>query len=1034
MKNKLTYEELEQRVAELEQQVERFRSEAMTYQTLFNSFPHGITVSDAEGKILQTNVVAEKLLGLSKEEHEKRSIDGPQWRILRPDGSDMPPHEWASVIALKEKRLVSDCELGIVKSGDDITWITATAAPLPVEGHGVVVTYSDITKRKQIEKELRENENRFRQFFDNAGFYGYIVSPEGIILEVNNTALETLGYSADELIGRPLFDLYADESIDEAKKVFHQWKATGHVNSAELIIKSKNGDRRWILLNVDSVRDASGCIVHSTSIQVDITERKKAEEKLRLYEIIVSATSEPMAVIDGNYTFLQMNAAYENFWGLHKNEILGKRVPEIIGEDKFRETVKANVDRCFAGRKISYSAWFESPVFGLRYMNLNYHPFSASNGQITALINISYDLTEQKKTEDALRESEEKFRALVESAPVSIMLLRNGKYIYGNPASVELLGFQSPLEIEGLDALKPIAPESRDLVLAHMQNIEKGTDNAPIEVRIVKPDGTFSWSLSTSVSVRIDEKPTAIIVGQDITDKKNTEEALYKKAERYQKLVNTSPYGIQLTDLEGRIIFSNPAHHRIQGYAEGELIGKYIWDLMADSTHKEQTKLYYRKIVKEHSLPKIYFSRDRTQDGRDIDVQINWDYIYGQNGEIEGIISIISDITAQRKLETQLRQAQKMEAIGSLAGGIAHDLNNILFPISGLSEMLLDEMPPDDPAYENIEQILNSAKRGSDLVKQILAFSRQSNPQKLPVRLQPILKEVLKLSRATIPMNIEITSIIDANCSMVSADPTQMHQVAMNLITNAFHAVEDNGGTIHVGLKEKEFSKDDYQDHYMQAGRYACITVSDTGNGIDQILVDKIFEPYFTTKELGKGTGLGLSVVHGIVKEHGGDIRVYSEVDKGTTFHVFLPLLEDAIEKNAKISRKYPTGTERILLVDDEEPIARMMQTMLERLGYQVTTRTSSLDALDTFRVSPSRFDMVISDRGMPNMTGEQLAGELLLIKPDIPIIICTGFSDENAEQHARSIGVKGFLKKPVSTGDLAEMVRKLIDEATGHD
>ncbi len=196
----------------------------------------------------------------------------------------------------------------------------------------------------------------------------------------------------------------------------------------------------------------------------------------------------------------------------------------------------------------------------------------------------------------------------------------------------------------------------------------------------------------------------------------------------------------------------------------------------------------------------------------------------------------------------------------------------------------------------------------------------------------------------------------------------------------------------------------------MQAGRYACVTVSDTGTGIDQFLIDKIFEPHFTTKELGKGTGLGLSVVHGIVKEHGGDIRVYSEVDKGTTFYVFLPLLEEGIEKNAKISRKYPTGTERILLVDDEATIARMVQTMLERLGYQVTTRTSSLDALDTFRVSPSRFDMVISDRGMPNMTGEQLAGELLLIKPDIPIIICTGFSDENAEQQAKSIPPVGTL------------------------
>ena len=246
------------------------------------------------------------------------------------------------------------------------------------------------------------------------------------------------------------------------------------------------------------------------------------------------------------------------------------------------------------------------------------------------------------------------------------------------------------------------------------------------------------------------------------------------------------------------------------------------------------------------------------------------------------------------KLEAQLRQSQKMEAIGSLAGGIAHDLNNILFPISGLSEMLLAENPPDSPQHAKIDQIYKSAQRGSALIKQILAFSRQSNPQKLTIRIQPILEEVISLTQSTILRNIDITSHVPADCGMVLADPTQVHQIMMNLITNACHAVEENGGTIHVGLKEAVIEKDHSLFQNMQTGRYACITVSDTGTGIDQTLIDKIFTPYFTTKDHEKGTGLGLSVVYGIVKEHGGDIQVQSEVGKGTTFYVWLPLLQDA--------------------------------------------------------------------------------------------------------------------------------------------
>ena len=397
------------------------------------------------------------------------------------------------------------------------------------------------------------------------------------------------------------------------------------------------------------------------------------------------------------------------------------------------------------------------------------------------------------------------------------------------------------------------------------------------------------------------------------------------------------------------------------------------------------------------------------------------------------------DITSIKQIEkdkeelaSRLYQAQKIEAIGLLAGGIAHDLNNILFPISGLAELLLEEFPPEDQAYQSLNQIFKSARRGSDLVKQILTFSRQSKPQKLPVRIQPIIKEVLKLVRATISMNIEMTSDIDADCGMVSADPVQLHQILMNLFTNAYHAVEGNGGTIHVGLEAVNIDANRSAIQELPSGGYACITVSDTGAGMDSTVIDKIFTPYFTTKEFGKGTGLGLAVVHGIVKEHGGDIQVTSEVGKGSQFKVFLPIINHILEKtDTPRPLQNPTGSERILLVDDEVAILRLEHQMLERLGYQLTIQTSSLEALETFKRHPDDFDLIISDQGMPNMTGEQLSRELSLIRPGVPIILCTGFIDESVEIRARAAGIKGFLKKPVGIKDLADMVRNVLDEVS---
>jgi signal transduction histidine kinase len=384
-----------------------------------------------------------------------------------------------------------------------------------------------------------------------------------------------------------------------------------------------------------------------------------------------------------------------------------------------------------------------------------------------------------------------------------------------------------------------------------------------------------------------------------------------------------------------------------------------------------------------------------------------------------------------KAMKTRLMQAQKLESIGSLASGIAHDFNNLLFPIVGLSETMLDDFPPGSPQYKDVQQIFKAGKRGRELVQQILSFSRQSRYQLIPVHVQKILKEAFKLCRATIPADIPITRDIQTDCRPVMADPTQIHQIVMNLITNAFHAVEPAGGTISIRLKEIFYSQADASAaHDLASGVYIMLSVSDTGTGIDPAIMDKIFDPYFTTKEKGRGTGLGLATVYGIVKAHGGDIRVDSEVREGSCFHVYLPVLETSDPPETEMQpRPLPTGTEHILLVDDEVSVVHLEKQMLERLGYRTTSFTDSRDALAAFETAPSRFDLVITDMHMPNLTGLQLAEKMIAVKPGLPVILCTGFSERINREKIGVMGIRDLLMKPVGMVDLAHKVREMLDE-----
>ncbi|MDM8535216.1 ATP-binding protein [Desulfobacterales bacterium HSG17] len=399
------------------------------------------------------------------------------------------------------------------------------------------------------------------------------------------------------------------------------------------------------------------------------------------------------------------------------------------------------------------------------------------------------------------------------------------------------------------------------------------------------------------------------------------------------------------------------------------------------------------------------------------------------------ILLSLTDITQRKRaeqekkrLEAQLHQSQKMESIGTLAGGIAHDFNNILFPVMGYTEMLLEDTSEDDPIMDSLEQIYNGTLRAKELVQQILTFARQKDGELKLMQMQPMVKEAIKLLRSTIPTTIEIKQNIQTDCKPIKADPTQIHQIVMNLATNAYHAMEEKGGKLTIILKEIEFTEDDPIIPDITSGVYACLTIQDTGRGMNKALTQKIFEPFFTTKRQGKGTGMGLSVVHGIVKNMSGAIQVYSEPGKGTQFNIYLPVVQTRSEQLTDIPETIQTGSEHILLVDDEVTIIEMEQAMLERLGYGVTTRSSSIDALEAFRSNPDKFDLIITDMAMPNMAGDKLSVEINQIRPDIPILLCTGFSEIMSEEKAKSLGISGFLLKPIIAKALSKKIREVLD------
>jgi PAS domain S-box-containing protein len=497
---------------------------------------------------------------------------------------------------------------------------------------------------------------------------------------------------------------------------------------------------------------------------------------------------------------------------------------------------------------------------------------------------------------------------------------------------------------------------------------------------------------------------------------------------RLTSVVDQATETIIITDPQGTICYVNPAFERVSGFRKEEVLNRNA-RILKSGMHDGR---YYSGIRKTLERGETWSGRliNRRKDGTLFEEEGTISPVRDESGKIINYVAVKRDVTQEVALEKQLRQAQKMEALGTLAGGIAHDFNNILAAILGYAELSMGSQSLDERLRNNLEQVIKAGKRARDLVQQILAFSRQSEQERKPVQLGSVIQEVLALLRASLPTTIDIRFKGERQNGLVMADPTQIHQLLMNLCSNAAYAMNEKGGSLHVELSTNRVGAHGFRmSGELSPGSYVRLTVRDTGHGIPPALLDRIFDPYFTTKEKGTGTGLGLAVVHGIVKSHDGAIAVESELGKGTSFHVFLPVIE-ASSSSARDEEDAPSGgSERILLVDDEDTLVELGSMMLEGMGYKVNGQTSSLEALDLFRQDPRGFDLVITDLTMPQMTGLELAQELLRIRPDLPIILCTGYSENLMPQSTRAMGVRELMTKPFLVRDLARTIRNALDD-----
>ncbi|MCF8215514.1 MAG: PAS domain S-box protein [Chlorobium sp.] len=797
--------------------------------------------------------------------------------------------------------------------------------------------------------------------------------------------------------------------------------------------------------SLEAVPEFSRTALETVASQIGAAIVQAEHEELintanRNLETLFNTIDDMLFIVDTNGTILHTNHTCREALGYTDQELCGMHVLKTHPPDRKDEAMR-NIERMIAGKQTVCLVPLLTKSGELIPVETKINP-GIWNGQ-PVLFGISRDINERIQSESALKESELRFRELTEFLPLSVLETdTNGLISYHNRKSLDLFGYSADEFDSGFSAFRLCLPEERPILEQTLGMILQEKSET-IELTGLRKNGTVFPGMLYSSPVTKNGVVTGgrgIVV--DLTSLKKAEEALRESAvqkrisQESKSIIDNIPGSVYRIEANGAIRFLSMA-------AEYKYLLK-----VAESPEPMRTAMTIihpddrdmvretNRMLREHKASCVIIYRMFTEDGSIRWIEDRRSSIFTPEGDYRGIDGILIDVTEriaedERKMlfEANLRKNQKLETIGTLAGGIAHDFNNILVPILGYAEMALTSLSAEDPVAEYIQGIMTAAERAKNLVSQILTFSRPEENNPGPVCLQAILKEALKLLRASIPSTISIQQHIDDTCRNVLADPSQMHQVIVNLCTNAFHALENSVGTITIELRDVTSDHPDYPESSLQGEDCIMLSVKDTGTGMSNATMERLFEPFFTTKPVNKGTGLGLPVVHGIIKSCKGAITVESHEGAGSTFRIFLPVIDKDVE-NIETANLIPQGSGSILFIDDEPATTKMIALMLSRLGYHTETCNSPVDALELFKKKTDFFDILITDLTMPEMTGIELAKKIHSINPSLPIMLMTGYGKDI--DHSRPLdyyGIIKILKKPVKMQPLASAINELINQ-----
>jgi PAS domain S-box-containing protein len=888
-----------------------------------------------------------------------------------------------------------------------------------------------------LEDALRESEQRFRGYFDLSIVGLAITKPDRGIVEVNDHFCRQLGYAREEILRKTWTELTHRDDLDADVGQFERVLA-GEIDTYKIDKRfiRRSGEILHAEVAIRCVRKPDGTVDYLLGLLHDVTERVRTLAALResesRYRLIVENSRDLVMEVETDGCFVYASPNFATVLGLAAPGLLRTNLLERVHPEDYHR-VRALLQEpaaCFVFRQRHADGryiWLEA----------NACRFSTYGGD-EHCVAICRDITERMRLDQRSQESAELFTKAFRASPNanSVTDMETGELLETNEGFASFFGY-SREEAVGKTTVElgiwPDPSERRRFVT----ELRRHGSVREFTTRLGIRNGEVRTCMVSAETVTIGGRLRLIGVVVDITERNKAEQALRDSEEKFSKAFRLGPHAMAIIDVETQeFVDANEGFEDFLGVTREDIIGRRLGDLRRMSASERGRLLQLLEMKGSLRNVEAEFIDAKGEPG--------WGLLSAETAEFGGRRHIVfsnHDITERRRmeiakaaLEDQLRHVQKMEAIGTLAGGIAHDFNNILGAMLAYTDLAKLDATGNAAVLESLEEIRKAGFRAKDLVQQILTFSRRAPNERRPIRLQPIVAEAMKLMRSTMPSTIHFLSEVAEDLGTVSADATQIHQILVNLCTNAAHAMKDTPGEIVVRVQPCHVRRS-RPEHYpnVRPGRYAELSVSDTGKGMDAETLERIFEPFFTTKKPGEGTGLGLSVVDGIVKDHGGTIRVESQPGHGTTVRILLPLQTAPEATHAAQAEVIPLGHgERILFIDDEPVLCTGAKKLLEKLNYVVTTETSAPVAVALFKSDPRRFDLVVTDLTMPGMSGVDVAAELLRARPGTPVVLSSGFSASLTMEAVRALGIRELVAKPLSVAELAQTVHAALHTESG--